>query len=84
VGYYYAIVRNMYLRSAEGAVAGGAGPAAGGASQSAPAAGEAPEKPVPATPLVGTALALAVTAVLAVGFLFEPLARLAGLAVGGF
>jgi len=84
VGYYYAIVRNMYLRSAEGAVADGAGPAAGGASQSTPAAGEAPEKPVPATPLVGTALALAVTAVLAVGFLFEPLARLAGLAVGGF
>jgi len=96
VGYYYGVVRNMYLRAAgDEARAGAAG--ADGAAGSADAAGSSAaagataeaeakgsDEPVPATPFVGTALAVAVVAVLAVGFLFEPLARLAGLAAGGF
>jgi hypothetical protein len=36
--------------------------------------------PVKGTPLVGLALGIAVAAILVLGFLFEPLARLAGLA----
>jgi len=64
VGYYYAVVRNMYLQPE--------------AERGARAAGQ-----LPATPLVGTALGATVVAVLALGLLFEPLARLAGLACGG-
>jgi NADH-quinone oxidoreductase subunit N len=103
VGYYYGVVRQLYLVGAgtrsEG-VAAGASPA--GVSGDGVAAGEAvavstPGEAVPAavsaavpvavattpvkgTPLVGLALGIAVAAILVLGFLFEPLARLAGLA----
>ncbi len=60
VGYYYGVVRQMYLAAPQGA-----------------------DTPVRGTPLVGAALGLAVAAVLALGLLFEPLARLAGLAGTG-
>ncbi|MEW6032613.1 MAG: NADH-quinone oxidoreductase subunit N [Bacillota bacterium] len=59
VGYYYGIVRNMYLQ------------------------GEPAGEAVRATPMVGTALGLTVAAVLALGFLSEPLSHLARLAGGG-
>lgn len=63
VGYYYGVVRQMYLQGDVKA--------------------ERPAEPVRGTPLVGLTLAAAVVAVLVLGFLFEPLAYLAGLAGAG-
>ena len=77
VGYYYGVVRQMYL---VGDAAGAEDH--GGAETGAPAPAEAAST-VKGTPLVGLALGLAVVAVFALGFLFEPLARLARLAAGG-
>ncbi len=101
VGYYYGVVRQLYLvgggTRSEGVAAGAS---AGGRTGDGAAAGEAvavsapgeaapvvlaapvavPTAPVKGTPLVGLALGLAVAAILVLGFLFEPLARLAGLA----
>jgi NADH-quinone oxidoreductase subunit N len=77
VGYYYGLVRQMYLA---GDVAGAEDH--GGAEGGAPAPTEATST-VQGTPLVGLALGLAVVAVFVLGFLFEPLARLARLAGGG-
>jgi NADH-quinone oxidoreductase subunit N len=74
VGYYYALVRQLYLVDGK---AERIGEAVG------PEAADCPAGPVKGTPLVGLALGLAVLAVLVLGFLFEPLARLAGLAGGG-
>lgn len=76
VGYYYAVVRSMYLR-AETEAEPGAEPVG---------ILEAPEGPAPviaSTPMVGIALALALTAVLVLGLLSEPLAQLARLAGAG-
>jgi len=81
VGYYYSVVRNMYLRAEAATEADGAVPAgAATAGAAEPGGPDSPGEPVPGTPLVGAALGLAVLAVFVLGFLFEPLARLAGLA----
>ena len=94
VGYYYGVVRQLYLVGAgtrsEGVAAGvsAAGVSGDGAvavsapGEAAPAAAPVavPTTPVKGTPLVGLALGIAVAAILVLGFLFEPLARLAGLA----
>lgn len=66
VGYYYGVVRNMYLVKESEAL--GAEPGAVGT--------------IPGTPLVRTALGLAVVAVLVLGVFFEPLSRLAAMAGG--
>ncbi|MCL6580631.1 MAG: NADH-quinone oxidoreductase subunit N [Firmicutes bacterium] len=66
VGYYYGVVRNMYLVKEAAAVGTESGTVGA----------------IPGTPLVRTALGLAVVAVLLLGLLFEPLSRLATLAGG--
>ncbi len=76
VGYYYGVVRNMYLQN---------GSRAEGAAEAAATPGEAATQAtaVRGTPLVGAALGLAVAAILLLGFFFEPLVRLVGLAGTG-
>ncbi len=85
VGYYYGVVRQMYLASPSEASAKTpeAAESAGGAIARGAEEDKAAGAPVPGTPLVGAALGLAVAAVMVLGFLFEPLARLAGLAGRG-
>lgn len=80
VGYYYGVVRQMYLASPQEAPAAAEGH---GAAEPVAGKGRTAEEPIRGTPLVGVALGLAVGAVLVLGFLFEPLARLAGLAAMG-
>lgn len=84
VGYYYGVVRQMYLvrpetqsaESGHGAVEAQGTAAASAAGQPGTAAtGEAAGTPVRGTPLVSLALGLAVAAVLIMGLLFEPLLR---------
>lgn len=73
VGYYYGVVRQMYLVGPQEAAEGQSPEAQGEGAAAGTGTTAAKTAPVPGTPLVGVVLGVAVAAVLVVGFFFEPL-----------